>query len=53
MKVVIFYLKDHPASALGLEVAVHLPGSLGQVAGVDEVHPWLGGALGRLDVVAR
>ena len=34
-------LEDHPAAALGLQVAVHLPGTLGYVGGVNQVDPGL------------
>ena len=37
-------LEDHPAPALGLEVAVHLPGALGQVGRMDQVNTRLGGS---------
>lgn len=50
---VVADLKDDPAAALRLEVAVDPPGALRQVRGVDEVDARLAGALRRLNVVAR
>ena len=46
-------LKDHPATSLGLEITVNLPGTLSQVWRMDEVNTALGCSLVSLDVMAR
>ena len=46
-------LEDHPAPALGLEVAVDLPRALGQVGRVDQVDAGLGGAWGHSQRLAQ